>query len=133
MSRIVYIDKKTEDIKENNKGLFIQQDEECWIGIDNTTGEAWTEEFDTKEDCISWLNGEFEISDYWKVRLFRRCKDKKVKVLLEETIQVYEKYKEGIKKGETTNYSVEEVEGVIRTFKDILELLELIDEDMAKE
>lgn len=25
------------------------------IGIDNRTGDAWTEEFDTYEDCVDWL------------------------------------------------------------------------------
>ena len=25
------------------------------IGIDNRTGDAWTEEFDTYEDCVKWL------------------------------------------------------------------------------
>lgn len=27
----------------------------AFVAIDNTTGDAWTEEFDTKEDCLKWL------------------------------------------------------------------------------
>jgi hypothetical protein len=36
-------------------GLFYVQTEKRTIGIDNSTGEAWTEEFETKEKCIEWL------------------------------------------------------------------------------
>lgn len=36
-------------------GLFYLQDGKKWIGIDNSTGYAWVEEFDTKEACLFWL------------------------------------------------------------------------------
>lgn len=36
------------------RGLFMLQ-EMKFIGIDNRTGDAWTEEFDTYEDCVKWL------------------------------------------------------------------------------
>lgn len=29
-----------------------------YIGIDNSAGDAWTEEFGTKEECLAWLKGE---------------------------------------------------------------------------
>lgn len=35
------------------KGLFWAH-----IGVDHSTGDSWTEEFDTLESCIEWLNGE---------------------------------------------------------------------------
>ena len=28
------------------------------VGIDNETGEAWVEQFDSKDKCIRWLVGE---------------------------------------------------------------------------
>jgi DNA uptake protein ComE-like DNA-binding protein len=31
-----------------------------YIGIDNSTGEAYNEEFDTKEDAIKWLESPAE-------------------------------------------------------------------------
>lgn len=31
-------------------------DEDLFIGIDNSTGDAWTEEFDNLEQCLNWLN-----------------------------------------------------------------------------
>ena len=39
-------------------GLFYLRDSGKVIGIDNSTGRAWTEEFDTVEQCKRWLNGE---------------------------------------------------------------------------
>jgi len=36
------------------RGLFVLQEMKI-IGIDNSTGDAWTEEFDTYEDCVRWL------------------------------------------------------------------------------
>ncbi len=39
------------------KGLFYHQDNDLWVGIDNTTGNAWTEEFNSKETCLAWLKG----------------------------------------------------------------------------
>jgi uncharacterized protein YuzE len=45
------------------EGLFYLHEEGKVIGIDNTTGDAWTEEFDTEEQCFRWLRGEEEIDD----------------------------------------------------------------------
>lgn len=39
-------------------GMFYWQEGNHWIGCDNTTGNAWTEEFITKEDCLEWLEGD---------------------------------------------------------------------------
>lgn len=39
-------------------GLFYHRDGDIFVGIDNTTNEAWTEEFANIEDCRNWLNGE---------------------------------------------------------------------------
>lgn len=45
--------------KAYEKNLFWHYDENSgkYVGIDNTTGEAWTEDFDTKQECFDWLNG----------------------------------------------------------------------------
>ena len=35
----------------------LQDDEKIvYIGIDNSNGECWTEEFDSEDACINWLN-----------------------------------------------------------------------------
>jgi hypothetical protein len=38
-------------------GLFYTNDNGLFIGIDNSSGDAWTEEFKTKESCFKWLRG----------------------------------------------------------------------------
>lgn len=39
-------------------GLFYQQEAGgAWVGIDNGTGHAWTEEFPDKDSCLQWLTG----------------------------------------------------------------------------
>lgn len=39
-------------------GLFYLEEREKFVGIDNSTGDAWTEEFPDKESCLRWLTGE---------------------------------------------------------------------------
>ena len=39
-------------------GLFYLEEQEQFIGIDNSTGDAWTEEFPDKNRCLRWLRGE---------------------------------------------------------------------------
>lgn len=38
------------------RGLFLQEDKGKYIGIDNQTGDAWTEEFNSQAACVDWLN-----------------------------------------------------------------------------
>lgn len=45
-------------VKYEPRGLFYLRDGEKVVGIDNSTGRAWTEEFDTVEQCKRWLKGE---------------------------------------------------------------------------
>jgi len=40
-------------------GLFYLLDGERCIGIDNTTGNAWTEEFTDLQQCKDWLQNPF--------------------------------------------------------------------------
>ncbi|MDY0235078.1 MAG: hypothetical protein RBR71_03580 [Gudongella sp.] len=37
------------------RGVFYANEGRLFIGVDNRAGDAWVEEFDTREDCISWL------------------------------------------------------------------------------
>lgn len=39
-------------------GRFYLEDSGKIIGVDNSDGHAWTEEFDDFESCERWLNGE---------------------------------------------------------------------------
>lgn len=38
-------------------GSFYLKDGDIWIGVDNETGDAWTEEFNHSKDCFKWLYG----------------------------------------------------------------------------
>lgn len=40
-----------------NIGLFYTIDGETYVGIDNTTGGCWFEEFGTFRSCVKWLKG----------------------------------------------------------------------------
>lgn len=39
------------------RGMFFLKEGEGYTGIDNLTGDAWTEEFATRAECIKWLKG----------------------------------------------------------------------------
>lgn len=42
-------------------GLFLTKEGRIWVAVDNTTGDAWTEEFSRKRQAVRWLRGKFEI------------------------------------------------------------------------
>ena len=37
--------------------LFYTKENGVYVGIDNTTGDAWTEDFKTLDACAKWLHG----------------------------------------------------------------------------
>ena len=41
-------------------GLFLLEGDGKYTGIDNRTGDAWTEDFPRKDECIAWLQEDFE-------------------------------------------------------------------------
>ena len=43
------------------KGCFWLYENGGYVGIDNRTHEAWTEEFKTIEECFDWLEGKVEV------------------------------------------------------------------------
>ena len=42
-------------------GLFLTKEHHTWVAVDNTTRDAWTEEFHWKCQAIRWLRGKFEV------------------------------------------------------------------------
>lgn len=42
-------------------GLFLMKEGHTWVAVDNSTGDAWTEDFARKRQAIRWLRGKFEI------------------------------------------------------------------------
>ena len=43
-------------------GLFLTKGGRRWVAVDNSTGDAWTEEFSRKRQAIRWLRGKFEVN-----------------------------------------------------------------------
>lgn len=43
-------------------GLFLTKEAHCWVAVDNSDGNAWTEEFRSKRKAMCWLRREFEVS-----------------------------------------------------------------------
>ena len=44
-------------------GKFIERDGDRFVGIDNSTGHAWMEDFKTFSGCMAWLVGEVSTED----------------------------------------------------------------------
>lgn len=42
-------------------GLFLTKEGLTWVAADNTTGDAWTEDFARRRQAIRWLRGKFEV------------------------------------------------------------------------
>ncbi len=42
-------------------GRFLTKEGLKWVAVDNSTGDAWTEEFTRKRQAIRWLRGKFEV------------------------------------------------------------------------
>lgn len=43
-------------------GLFLTKEAHRWVAVDNSDGNAWTEEFRSKRKAVRWLRREFEVS-----------------------------------------------------------------------
>ena len=42
-------------------GLFLMKEGRKWMAVDNTAGDAWTEDFRWKRQAVRWLRGKFEV------------------------------------------------------------------------
>ena len=45
------------------RGCFLAKEIGKWVAVDNSTGDAWTEEFSRKHQAVRWLRGKFEVGD----------------------------------------------------------------------
>lgn len=43
-------------------GLFLTREARRWVAVDNSDGNAWTEEFHSRRKAKRWLRREFEVS-----------------------------------------------------------------------
>ncbi len=44
------------------QGCFLAQDNGTWVAVDNSTGDAWTEEFYTEHEAVCWLCSDVELA-----------------------------------------------------------------------
>lgn len=44
-----------EETRNRKKGLYWIKENGVFVGMDNTSGDAWVEEFNTLQECINWL------------------------------------------------------------------------------
>jgi hypothetical protein len=42
-------------VNRSPRGLFLYKDGDLWIGIDNRSGDVWTEAFTNRRACERWL------------------------------------------------------------------------------
>ncbi len=42
-------------------GLFLTKEGRTWAAVDNSTGDAWTEDFRWRWQAARWLRGKFEV------------------------------------------------------------------------
>ena len=42
-------------------GLFLTKECRKWVAVDNSTGDAWTEEFRWRHQAVRWLRGKFAV------------------------------------------------------------------------
>ncbi len=42
-------------------GHFLAKEGRKWVAVDNSTGDAWMEEFSRKRQAVRWLRGKFEV------------------------------------------------------------------------
>lgn len=63
---------EAKDIIDNREplGKFLILEDGKWVAIDNSNGDAWTEEFDSKQEAINYLNGDDSI-----LGIDESCKD----------------------------------------------------------
>jgi phosphoribosylaminoimidazole (AIR) synthetase len=65
------------------KALYVI--EEClYVGIDNSTGDAWVEEFRRLSDCLRWLRTQMSAMEViaWRKRIIRKWAIKQPKLYL---------------------------------------------------
>ncbi|GEM_PF-1135027 len=122
-------------------GLFYFKEDEYWLSLDNTTGDAYVEEFENRNDCISWLmhgpdgEQEYNIQEQQKEIFFHYGLDSQLDQLVEECselIQAVCKYKRNfrsLKSPRILGSLIEEIADV----ENLIEQIKLSDNYVARQ
>lgn len=122
-------------------GLFYFKEGDMWLSIDNTTGDAYVEEFENRNDCLSWLihgpdeEQEYNIQEQQKEIFFHYGLDRQLDQLTEENaelIQAVCKYKRNfrnLKSSRILGSLIEEMADV----ENMIEQIKLSDNYVARQ
>lgn len=115
-------------------GLFYEVDGDLYIGIDNSTGDAWVEEFKTKEECLAWLKGEEHIEidekDIYRQALKKWGSTAQVIMVFEEMAELQKelsKFLRGNWIGDNIAEEIADVEIMLEQMKLLFGIEELVD------
>ena len=60
-------------------GLFYCKDGRVWVAVDNSTGDAWTEEFKSESGARAWLVGAFKShSERMAIATLEMARDRRI-------------------------------------------------------
>ena len=115
-------------------GLFYEVDGDLYIGIDNSTGDAWVEEFKTKEECLAWLKGEEHIEidekDIYRQALKKWGSTAQVIMVFEEMAELQKeltKFLRGNWIGDNIAEEIADCEIMLDQMKLLFDIEELVD------
>lgn len=115
------------------RGLFCTMENGTYIGIDNSTGDAWTEEFKTEKECRSWLKSE-EITDEREIctkALAKWGDQAQIAMVFEEMAELQKELCKHLRGKKVTGHIAEEIADVeimldqMKILFDIEELVEV--------
>jgi len=96
-------------------GLFYEIDGDSYIGIDNSTGDAWVEDFKTKEECFRWLKQEPEPIDereVYKGALDKWGAEPQITMVFEEMAELQKELCKDLRGKKVTGNIAEEIADV---------------------
>ena len=117
-------------------GLFYRESNGMFIGIDNSTGDAWTEDFDRLEDCIRWLTeeekpiNEIDEADVYRKALMTYGKDVQITMVFEEMAELQKELCKALRGKKVTGNIAEEIADVEIMLEQMKILFEI--EDMVE-
>lgn len=116
------------------EGLFYIKDDEAYVGIDNSGGNAFVEEFKTKEKCFAWLKQEAIID---KQKLYKKALDTwgnltQIVMVFEEMSELQKELSKNLRGQNNTGAISEEiadVEIMLEQMKLLYDIEELVEFD----
>lgn len=111
-------------------------EEIVYVGIDNSTGEAWTEVFRTKEEYITWLNEEEPKEELNKEDIYRQALEKwgadlQIVMVFEEMAELQKELSKNMR-GKLNIYNIAEEIADVEIMLEQMKLLFSIENDVEE-